>query len=30
MLAAIIHLERNGEIETNGPPGPDTVYRLAG
>jgi glyoxylase-like metal-dependent hydrolase (beta-lactamase superfamily II) len=30
MLAAIIHLERNGEIETNGPPGPDTIYRLAG
>jgi glyoxylase-like metal-dependent hydrolase (beta-lactamase superfamily II) len=30
MLAAIIHLEHNGEVETNGPPGPDTVYRLAG
>jgi glyoxylase-like metal-dependent hydrolase (beta-lactamase superfamily II) len=30
MLAAIIHLERNGEIETDGPPGPNTVYRLAG
>ncbi len=30
MLAAIIHLERSGDVETNGPPGPDTVYRLAG
>jgi glyoxylase-like metal-dependent hydrolase (beta-lactamase superfamily II) len=30
MLAAIIHLEHQGEVETNGPPGPDTVYRLAG
>lgn len=30
MLAAIIHLERNGEVETDGPPGPDTIYRLAG
>ena len=30
MLAAIIHLEHQGEIETNGPPGPDTIYRLAG
>ncbi len=29
MLAAIIHMERNGEIEANGPPGPDTMYRLA-
>jgi len=29
MLAAIIHMERNGEIEANGPPGPDTTYRLA-
>ncbi len=30
MLAAIIHLERQGEVETDGPPGPDTLYRLAG
>src|SRR5579862_9871649 len=29
MLAAIIHLERGGDIETDGPPGPDTVYRLS-
>jgi glyoxylase-like metal-dependent hydrolase (beta-lactamase superfamily II) len=29
MLAAIIHLERGGDIEAGGPPGPDTVYRLA-
>ncbi len=29
MLAAIIHMERGGEIEAGGPPGPDTVYRLA-
>ena len=29
MLAGIIHLERGGEIEASGPPGPDTVYRLA-
>ena len=29
MLAAIIHMERNGEIEANGPPGRDTTYRLA-
>jgi glyoxylase-like metal-dependent hydrolase (beta-lactamase superfamily II) len=29
MLAAIIHLERGGEVEAGGPPGPDTVYRLA-
>jgi glyoxylase-like metal-dependent hydrolase (beta-lactamase superfamily II) len=29
MLAAIIHMERGGEIEASGPPGPDTVYRLA-
>jgi glyoxylase-like metal-dependent hydrolase (beta-lactamase superfamily II) len=29
MLAAIIHLERGGEIEADGPPGPDTHYRLA-
>ena len=29
MLAAILHLERRGDIETSGPPGPDAVYRLA-
>jgi len=29
MLAAIIHMERGGEIEAGGPPGPDTIYRLA-
>jgi glyoxylase-like metal-dependent hydrolase (beta-lactamase superfamily II) len=29
MLAAIIHLERSGDIEASGPPGPDTIYRLA-
>ncbi|WP_394762397.1 MBL fold metallo-hydrolase [Phenylobacterium sp.] len=29
MLAAIIHLERGGGLEAAGPPGPDTVYRLA-
>jgi len=29
MLAAIIHMERGGDIEAGGPPGPDTVYRLA-
>ncbi len=29
MLAAIIHLERGGVIAASGPPGPDTVYRLA-
>lgn len=29
MLAAMIHLERGGDIEASGPPGPDTVYRLA-
>jgi glyoxylase-like metal-dependent hydrolase (beta-lactamase superfamily II) len=29
MLAGIIHLERGGEIEASGPPGPDTIYRLA-
>ena len=29
MLAAIIHLERGGDIETDGPPGPETIYRLA-
>jgi hypothetical protein len=29
MLAAIIHLERGGDVETDGPPGPDTVYRLS-
>ena len=29
MLAAIIHLERGGDIEVGGTPGPDTIYRLA-
>jgi glyoxylase-like metal-dependent hydrolase (beta-lactamase superfamily II) len=29
MLAALIHLERGGDVEAGGPPGPDTVYRLA-
>jgi glyoxylase-like metal-dependent hydrolase (beta-lactamase superfamily II) len=29
MLDAIIHLERGGDIEAGGPPGPDTIYRLA-
>jgi len=29
MLAAIIHLERGGDVEADGAPGPDTVYRLA-
>ena len=29
MLAAIIHLERGGDVEAGGPPGPETVYRLA-
>jgi len=29
MLAAIIHMERGGDIEASGPPGPDTVYRLS-
>ena len=29
MLAAIIHLERGGDVEADGPPGPDTHYRLA-
>jgi glyoxylase-like metal-dependent hydrolase (beta-lactamase superfamily II) len=29
MLAAMIHLERGGDVEAGGPPGPDTVYRLA-
>jgi glyoxylase-like metal-dependent hydrolase (beta-lactamase superfamily II) len=29
MLAAIIHLERGGDVEAGGPPGPDTIYRLA-
>jgi len=29
MLAAIIHLERGGDVEAGGPPGPDTVYRLS-
>ncbi len=29
MLAAIIHLERGGDIEADGPPGPNTHYRLA-
>ena len=29
MLAAIIHLERGGEVEADGPPGAQTRYRLA-
>ena len=29
MLAAMIHMERGGDIEADGPPGPDTRYRLA-
>jgi glyoxylase-like metal-dependent hydrolase (beta-lactamase superfamily II) len=29
MLAAIIHLERGGDVEAGGPPGPETVYRLS-
>ena len=29
MLAAIIHMERGGEIEASGPPGLDPTYRLA-
>lgn len=29
MLAAIIHMERGGEIEAGGPPGIGTTYRLA-
>ena len=29
MLAAIIHLERGGDVEAGGPPGPDSEYRLA-
>ena len=29
MLAAIIHLERGGDVEADGPPGPETLYRLA-
>jgi glyoxylase-like metal-dependent hydrolase (beta-lactamase superfamily II) len=29
MLAAIIHLERGGDVEAGGPPGPDTIYRLS-
>ena len=29
MLAAIIHLERGGDVEAGGTPGPHTVYRLA-
>jgi glyoxylase-like metal-dependent hydrolase (beta-lactamase superfamily II) len=29
MLAAIIHMERGGDIEASGPPGLDTTYRLA-
>jgi glyoxylase-like metal-dependent hydrolase (beta-lactamase superfamily II) len=29
MLAAIIHLERGGDVETDGPPGPETIYRLS-
>ncbi len=29
MLAAIIHLERGGDVEAGGPPGPETIYRLS-
>jgi len=29
MLAAIIHLEHAGDVEADGPPGPDTIYRRA-
>jgi glyoxylase-like metal-dependent hydrolase (beta-lactamase superfamily II) len=29
MLAAIIHLERSGDVEADGPPGLETAYRLA-
>jgi hypothetical protein len=29
MLAAIIHLERQGRIVANGAPGPEAAYRLA-
>ena len=29
MLAAIIHLERGGDLKADGPPGPETVYRLS-
>ncbi|MDB5425222.1 MAG: metallo-beta-lactamase family protein, partial [Phenylobacterium sp.] len=29
MLAAMIHLARQGKITTDGPPGPDSEYRLA-
>jgi glyoxylase-like metal-dependent hydrolase (beta-lactamase superfamily II) len=28
-LAAIIHLERGGDVEAGGPPGPETIYRLS-
>ncbi|MBX3484142.1 MBL fold metallo-hydrolase [Phenylobacterium sp.] len=30
MLAGLIHLVREGALATDGPPGPDSVYRLAG
>jgi glyoxylase-like metal-dependent hydrolase (beta-lactamase superfamily II) len=30
MLAAMIHLVRNGTLAADGPPGPDATYRLAG
>ena len=30
MLAAMIHLVRRGELAADGPPGPDSTYRLAG
>jgi glyoxylase-like metal-dependent hydrolase (beta-lactamase superfamily II) len=29
MLAAMIHLVRQGQLATDGPPGPDSAYRLA-
>jgi glyoxylase-like metal-dependent hydrolase (beta-lactamase superfamily II) len=30
MLAAMIHLVRRGQLKTDGAPGPDSTYRLAG
>jgi len=30
MLAAMIHLVRRGQLKTDGAPGPDSAYRLAG
>ena len=29
MLAAMIHLARQGALATDGPAGPDSIYRLA-